>query len=112
MNFLTEPSKHINLLFAKWESAIGEKERLVKQISEMEVRFKEDLHEQLESQKTDAEGRISDAVEAAKLEGILNSFNSKKQATKFLSANFQKILSPNFNILSIQRLEGKQCRSC
>ena len=39
-------------------------------MSEMETRFKEDLHQQLEAQKTDAEGNISDAVEKAKLEGM------------------------------------------
>ena len=65
---IAEPGKHISLLFAKWESAIGEKDRLVKQMAEMEKKFKEDLHEQLNSQKTDSESRISDAVEAARLE--------------------------------------------
>ena len=69
-SYITEPGKHIALLYAKWESAIGEKDRLVKQMGEMETRFKEDLHQQLEAQKTDAEGNISDAVEKAKLEGI------------------------------------------
>ena len=29
--------------------------------------------------------------------------------TKFSSANFQKMLIPNYTILRIQRLEGKQC---
>ena len=45
---------------------------------------------------------------------VLVSFNSlttEKQTTKFLSANFQKILNPSYTILRIQRLEGKQCRS-
>ena len=37
----------------------------------------------------------------------LNSFTT----TKFLSANFQKNLSPSYIILRIQRLEGKQCRT-
>ena len=36
---------------------------------------------------------------------------TKQQTTKFPSANFQKILSPSYNILRIQRQEGKQCRS-
>ena len=31
---------------------------------------------------------------------------TKKQTTKFSSANFQKSLSPSFIILRIQRLEG------
>lgn len=56
-------------MYAKWESALGEKDRLVKQISDMETRFKEDLHQQLEAQKADAESNITDAVEKAKLEG-------------------------------------------
>ena len=45
---------------------------------------------------------------------ITNSFNSlttEKQTTTFSSANFQKMLSPSYIILRIQRLEGKQCRS-
>ena len=39
-----------------------------------------------------------------------NSFlftTDKKQTTNFSSANFQKLLSPNYIILRIQRLEGK-----
>ena len=36
---------------------------------------------------------------------------TEKQTTKFSSANFQKMLSPSYIILRIQRLEGKQCRS-
>ena len=38
-------------------------------MSEMETRFKEDINTQVESQKIDAESRIADAVELAKLEG-------------------------------------------
>ena len=41
----------------------------------------------------------------------LNSLTTKKQTTKFSSANFQKKLSPSYSILRIQRQEGKQCRS-
>ena len=41
----------------------------------------------------------------------LNSLTTKKQTTKFTSANFQKMLRPSYIILRIQRLEGKQCRS-
>ena len=41
----------------------------------------------------------------------INSLTTKKQTTKFSSANFQNILSPSYIILRIQRLEGKQCRS-
>ena len=40
-----------------------------------------------------------------------NSLNTKKQMTKFSSANFQKMLSPSYIIFRIQRLDGKQCRS-
>ena len=36
----------------------------------------------------------------------LNSLTTKKQTTKFSSASFQNILSPNYIILRIQRLEG------
>ena len=42
--------------------------------------------------------------------GKLNSLTTKKQTTKFSSANFQKMLSPSYIILRIQRLEGKQCK--
>ena len=40
--------------------------------------------------------------------GIVNSFTSKKQTTEFSSANFQKVLSPNYMyiILRIHRLEA------
>ena len=41
----------------------------------------------------------------------VNTLTSKKQTTKFTSANFQNKLSPSYNILRIRRLEGKQCRS-
>ena len=39
-----------------------------------------------------------------------NSFTTKKQTTKYSSANFQKKLSLSYIILRIQRLNGKQCR--
>ena len=42
---------------------------------------------------------------------LFNSLTTEKQTTKFSSANFQKISNPNYTILRIQRLEGKQCRS-
>ena len=42
---------------------------------------------------------------------VFNSLTIKKQTTKFLSANFQKMPSPSYMILRIQRLEGKECRS-
>ena len=37
----------------------------------------------------------------------MKSLTTKKQTTKFSSANFQKMLSPSYIILRIQRLEGK-----
>ena len=37
--------------------------------------------------------------------------STKKQTTKFLSANFQKMLSASCIKLRIKRQEGKQCRS-
>ena len=40
-----------------------------------------------------------------------NTSTTEKQTTKFSSANFQKMLSPSYIILRIQRLEGKQCRA-
>ena len=45
------------------------------------------------------------------LQSLINSLTTEKQTTKFSSANFQKMLSPSYIILRIQRLEGKQCRS-
>ena len=40
-----------------------------------------------------------------------NSLITKKQTKKFSSADFQKLLSPSYIILRIQRLEGRKCRS-
>lgn len=65
----SEPSKHIALLFAKWETALSDKERLVKQISDLESRHREDLASQSAQQKTEVAGLVTDAVEKAKLEG-------------------------------------------
>ncbi|KAK3583389.1 hypothetical protein CHS0354_040353 [Potamilus streckersoni] len=62
------PGKHIGLLYAKWETALREKERLVKQISQQEEQYKQDLQTQLKAQKEEAQQRIADAVEKAKLE--------------------------------------------
>lgn len=73
---MTEPSKHIALLFAKWESSIKDKDRLVKQIADLEAKHKEDVALLNEQNKTDADGRIQDAVEKAKLEGILMNYIS------------------------------------
>ena len=43
--------------------------------------------------------------------GIINFLTTKQRKTKFSPANFQKMLSPSYVILRIQRLQGKQCRS-
>ena len=43
----------------------------------------------------------------ARLRLCLNSLTTKKQTTKFSSANFQKMFSPSYIILRAQRLEGK-----
>ena len=43
--------------------------------------------------------------------GGFASLTSKKETSKFSSANFQKMLSPIYIILRIQRPEDKQCRS-
>ena len=40
-----------------------------------------------------------------------NSLTTKKQTTKFSSANFQKMLSPSYIILRIQKLAGTHYRS-
>ena len=37
---------------------------------------------------------------------LFNSLTTEKQTTKFSSANFQKMLSPSYILLRIQRLEG------
>ena len=42
---------------------------------------------------------------------VLKELTTKKQTTKFSSANFQRMLSPSYIILRIQRLKGNQCRS-
>ena len=47
----------------------------------------------------------------SKLKHNVNSLTTKKQTTKFLSANFQKMISLSYIKLRIQRLEGNQCRS-
>ena len=41
----------------------------------------------------------------------LNSLTTKKQTTKFSSADFEKMFSPSYIILEIKRVEGKQWRS-
>ncbi|XP_041377668.1 forkhead-associated domain-containing protein 1-like isoform X3 [Gigantopelta aegis] len=64
-----DPSKHIETLFAKWESAISEKDRLMSQIAELDEHHRADLALQLDAQKQDLENQLTDAVERARLEG-------------------------------------------
>jgi len=66
----SEPGKHIALLFAKWETSIGEKERLMKQITDMEARHKEELDLKINQQQTESQDAVTEAVEKAKLEGL------------------------------------------
>ena len=40
-----------------------------------------------------------------------NSLTNEKQTIKFSSANFQKMSSPSYVLLRIQKVGGKQCRS-
>ena len=56
-------------------------------------------------------GRVASPASILFHPNTVNSFTTKKQTTKFSSANFQKILSPSVIILRIQRQVGKQCRS-
>ena len=42
---------------------------------------------------------------------LVISLTTKRQTTNFSFANFQKLLSPSYIILRIQRLESKQCKS-
>lgn len=63
------PWKHIELLFAKWESALSEKDRLSAQIAEMEGHHQEDVRVKLDALQRDMEGKLADAVERARLEG-------------------------------------------
>ena len=41
----------------------------------------------------------------------INSLTTKRQTTKFSSANLQKVLTPTYIILRIQRLEGRHMRA-
>ena len=47
----------------------------------------------------------------SQLQFCTNSLTTKKQTTKFSSANFQKMLSPSYTILRTETLRGQQCRS-
>ncbi|XP_046562957.1 forkhead-associated domain-containing protein 1-like [Haliotis rubra] len=62
------PGSHIQMLFAKWESAITDQERLETQLAEMEERHKEELKEKLDALKEEMDNRLVDAVEKARLE--------------------------------------------
>ncbi|XP_046360042.2 forkhead-associated domain-containing protein 1-like isoform X3 [Haliotis rufescens] len=62
------PGSHIQMLFAKWESAIDEKERLGTQLAEMEQSHKEEMKQKLDALKEEMGNRLVDAVEKARLE--------------------------------------------
>ncbi|XP_033764191.1 LOW QUALITY PROTEIN: forkhead-associated domain-containing protein 1-like [Pecten maximus] len=64
-----EPGKHILLLFAKWESSISEKERLMAQITQVEQQYKEELTRNRTVAEEDSENRVRDAIEKTRLEG-------------------------------------------
>ena len=66
----SDPGKHIETLFSKWESAIGEAERLTSRLAELEEHHRADLDLQLSAQKQDLENQLVDAVERARLEGL------------------------------------------
>ena len=53
---------------------------------------------------------IPEMQDLAAIPVCLTLLTTKKQTTKFSSANFKKMLSPSYIILRIQRLESKQCR--
>ncbi|KAL8571126.1 hypothetical protein ACOMHN_010587 [Nucella lapillus] len=63
------PAKHIELLYAKWESALSEKDRLVAQIAELESHHQDNVNLKLDAQRNDLDNRLMDAVEKARLEG-------------------------------------------
>lgn len=80
------PDKHILSLFSKWEASIGEKERLVSQISTLEKQFKEDIERQVNIAKQDSDNKVTDAVEKAKLEGkFIISFSAGHQPQQISS---------------------------
>ncbi|XP_021372851.1 forkhead-associated domain-containing protein 1-like isoform X2 [Mizuhopecten yessoensis] len=64
-----EPGKHILLLFAKWESSLSEKERLMSQITQVETQYKEELARNRTMAEEDAENRVRDAIEKTRLGG-------------------------------------------
>lgn len=63
------PWKHIELLFAKWESALSEKDRLTAQMAEMENQHQQDVKEKLDSLRIEMNNKVIDAAEKARLEG-------------------------------------------
>ncbi|KAK3104566.1 hypothetical protein FSP39_005088 [Pinctada imbricata] len=62
------PGQHIKHLFAKWESAIKEKEKLQAQVSEIQEKFKADLEMQVKVVTEDGENKVKDALEKARIE--------------------------------------------
>ena len=63
------PGQHIQHLFARWESAISEKEKLQGHVSELQEKFKADLEMQVKVAVEDGDNKVKDALEKAKIEG-------------------------------------------
>ncbi|XP_076472466.1 forkhead-associated domain-containing protein 1-like [Babylonia areolata] len=63
------PGHHIELLLAKWESSLSEKEHLTSQVAEMEQRHLEEVKVTADTLRQQLEGEMADAVENARLEG-------------------------------------------
>ncbi|KAH9524788.1 hypothetical protein Btru_027827 [Bulinus truncatus] len=64
-----EPSKHIELLLAKWESSFSETDSLKSQLAALQESHKSEMELRLSALTTDMEAKLQDAVEKAKLEG-------------------------------------------
>ncbi|XP_059145230.1 forkhead-associated domain-containing protein 1-like [Physella acuta] len=64
-----EPSKHIESLFAKWESSLMEVESLKQQIVEQDKTHKAELEDKAKAVQSEMESLLQDAVEKARLEG-------------------------------------------
>ncbi|GFO36050.1 forkhead-associated domain-containing protein 1 [Plakobranchus ocellatus] len=63
------PSKHIEGLYSRWESSLGEAKDLKAQLEAQAKAHKEELQQRIKAAEEEAQGRIQDAVEKAKLEG-------------------------------------------
>ena len=67
--FSTAPSKHINDLFGKWETAIKEKDGAEATIKTVEANHKAELATQAANLKQEMSEKIAEAREKARLEG-------------------------------------------